>query len=69
MPRKLLLFAVIAVVGSMLALWLLTRNKTSESSASTATKDELVAKDFSTEQDLVLHFAQSHPGYSPPAAR
>jgi hypothetical protein len=24
---------------------------------------------FPTEQDLVLHFAQSHPGYSPTEAR
>jgi len=34
MPRKLLLFAALAVVGSMLVLWLVTRDKSGESSAS-----------------------------------
>lgn len=54
MPRKLLLFAVIAVVGSMLVLWLLTRDRASESSASTpATEPEKrVAQGPSTERDL-----------------
>lgn len=37
MPRKLLVFAALAVVGSMLALWLATRgSKSSESAARTA---------------------------------
>ena len=36
MPRKLLLFAALAVVGSMLVLWLVVRDKKSESSASTS---------------------------------
>lgn len=35
MPRKMLLFAALAVVGSMLVLWLVTRDKR-ESSASTS---------------------------------
>ena len=53
MPRKLLLFAAIAVVGSMLVLWLLTRSKSSESSASTqATTETKVAQGASTERDL-----------------
>ena len=34
MPRKLILFAALAVVGSMLVLWLVTRDKGSGSSAS-----------------------------------
>jgi hypothetical protein len=52
MPRKLLLFAVLAVVGSMLALWLFTRDKTSESSASTSAEPTTVAEGPSTERDL-----------------
>jgi hypothetical protein len=44
MPRKLLLFAVIAVAGSMLALWLLTRDKSSESSASPSADKPVVAE-------------------------
>jgi hypothetical protein len=54
MPRKLLLFAVVAVVGSMLVLWLLTRDQSSESSASTSTERETpqVAQGESTERDL-----------------
>jgi hypothetical protein len=54
MPRKLLLFAVIAVVGSMLALWLLTRGKSSESSASTqpAETTTVAQQGESTERDL-----------------
>ena len=55
MPRKLLLFAVIAVVGSMLVLWLLTRDNSSASSASTQPASETrteVAQGESTERDL-----------------
>jgi hypothetical protein len=53
MPRKLLLVAALAVVGSMLALWLLTRNKASESSASTTPEEPTtVAQGPSTERDL-----------------
>lgn len=33
MPRKLLVFAAIAVVGSMLVLWLVTRNRDAEQSS------------------------------------
>jgi hypothetical protein len=40
MPRKLLLFAVVAVIGSMLVLWLATRNSKSEPEASTEPQGE-----------------------------
>jgi hypothetical protein len=35
MPRKLLLFAAVAVIGSMLVLWLVTRDKSSSASPDT----------------------------------
>jgi hypothetical protein len=37
MPRKLLLFAAVAVIGSMLVLWLVTRDKSSSASTSDPT--------------------------------
>jgi hypothetical protein len=39
MPRKLLLFAAIAVIGSMLGLWLVTRDSSSAASTSTSSDD------------------------------
>lgn len=53
MPRKLLLFAALAVAGSMLALFLLTRNRSGESSASTPSNDT-VAKSGSGDGEIDL---------------
>jgi hypothetical protein len=48
MPRKLLLFAAIAVIGSMLVLWLVTRDKSS--SASTSSGDATYVADRTAPQ-------------------
>ena len=52
MPRKLLVFAALAVIGSMLVLWLATRgdSKKSESAASPSTDSTYVADNTSRDR-------------------
>jgi hypothetical protein len=63
MPRKLLLFAVLAVAGTMLVLWLVTRNSSAEATSSMSSTSSVEgASDRSSTRAPASNDQRARPG-------